>query len=112
MNDGRRYSDDELRGFAATFARDGFVRLDQHPAVLARWQIAFAPLLARQLTLSDGEANRGSARYYVTLPLELPFADPSVYDDPDIVDLCKLLVGDDLKHPNATIKHGSLFRRM
>jgi hypothetical protein len=98
MNDGRRYSDDELQGFAAAFTRDGFVRLDQHldPALLACWQIAFAPLLARQLELSDGEANRGSARYYVTLPFELPFTDPTVYADPDIVDLCKLLVGDDL----------------
>lgn len=39
--------------------------------------------------------NRGSARYYVTLPFTAPFADPSIYEDEDILAIVELLVGED-----------------
>lgn len=37
--------------------------------------------------------NRGAARYYVTLPFSAPFADPSIYEDEDILAIVKRLVG-------------------
>ncbi len=93
-----RYRADELSELATRFRQDGFVLLRGHfdPALLAAWRTAFEPLLERHLATPGGEANRGSARHYVTLPFRPPFADPRCFDNPDIVRLCRLLVGDDM----------------
>ena len=95
---GPRYTEPERREQAAAFARDGFVLLREHfaPAALNPWQAAFSPLLTRHLGRLAADANRGSARHYITLPFAAPFDDPRLYADPDIVALCRLLVGDDM----------------
>ena len=93
-----RYNDEAIAGLADDFRRDGFVVLRRHfdQAVLAAWKEAFAPLLRRHLE-SDGEAaNRGAQRFYVTLPFRPPFSDPAIYADPDVLALCRSLVGADL----------------
>ena len=93
-----RYSDVEVQAFAAQFRRDGFVLLPQHfdTSVLAAWHTAFAPLLEQHLATQGAQQNRGSARYYVTLPFSAPFNDPHIFADTDIINLCRSLVGDDM----------------
>jgi hypothetical protein len=84
--------------FAASFRRDGFVLLKRHFArdVLDPWRAAFEPLLARHIATDHAAQNRGPARFYVTLPFRAPFADPRIYADPDVVRICRLLVGADM----------------
>ncbi len=93
-----RSSAEQLEAYAEQFRRDGFVLLERHfdPAAIARWRQAFEPLLARHVDTQGTEQNRGSARYYVTLPFGEPFADPHFYADPDILKVCRLLIGDDM----------------
>jgi hypothetical protein len=89
---------EEVSMVAAAFKRDGYVLLRQHFSrdVLAGWRTAFEPLLERHIALEGETANRGAARFYVTLPFRLPFADPRIFADRDILQICRLLVGDDL----------------
>ncbi len=93
-----RYTEATLAEYARIFRRDGFVVLPRHfePARLAAWRTAFAPLLQRHLEHEGDDANRGARRYYVTLPFREPFADPAIYADPDVLHLCRALVGADL----------------
>ncbi len=93
-----RYDPATLAELASDFRRDGFVVLPQHfdAEKLAGWRSAFMPLLRRHLETDAESANRGSERYYVTLPFREPFADPAIYADPDVLHLCRLLVGEDL----------------
>ncbi|MEJ7712694.1 MAG: hypothetical protein WKF84_23310 [Pyrinomonadaceae bacterium] len=52
------------------------------------------PLLAEHV--EEGQLqNRGTARYYVTLPFTEPFSDPQIFDDDDIVKIVERLVGED-----------------
>jgi hypothetical protein len=93
-----RLNEREVQAYAERFRSDGFVRLDAHfdRAILAEWQRAFAPLLERHLATEESAQNRGSNRYYVTFPFRAPFADPRIYADPDVLRICRLLVGDDM----------------
>lgn len=93
-----RYDARAAEALAAAFRRDGFVLLQQHfeRDVLAAWRVAFEPLLARHLAADEAPHNRGAARFYVTLPFSEPFADARMYADPDILRICRLLVGDDM----------------
>lgn len=95
---GMRYTKATLADLASDFRRDGYVVLRRHfdPAVLARWRVAFMPLLERHRATEAETANRGTERFYVTLPFRAPFDDPAVYADPDVLHLCRLLVGTDL----------------
>ena len=52
------------------------------------------PLLRDHVATAVDDANRGPARYYVTLPFAEPFADPRVVFDPDVLAICRRLVGD------------------
>ncbi len=93
-----RYDEAALAVFATDFKRDGFVVLRRHfePATLRAWNVAFAPLLERHRTTEAATANRGTQRFYVTLPFRAPFDDPSLYADPDILQICRELVGPDM----------------
>lgn len=93
-----RMSESALQACAARFRRDGFVLLRQHfdRAALAAWREAFEPLLERHLATEGAKHNRGSARYYITLPFRAPFDDRRFYEDPDLLTICRLLVGDDM----------------
>jgi len=90
-----RYNQSQLESFAKAVLRDGYCVLRDHfsPATLDTWRQAFTPLLEDHVAREGKLQNRGSARYYVTLPFAAPFADPSIYEDDDILAIVELLVG-------------------
>jgi len=92
-----RYTLAEHDAFAAAAIRDGFVILPGHfPAdKIQAWKEAFRPLLDEHIAREGHLANRGSSRYYVTLPFEGLWADPTVYEDDDVLAIVGKLVGDD-----------------
>ncbi len=77
--------------------RDGFCVVSSlfSRATLARWRQAFHPLLDAYITEGGSELNRGSARYYVTLPFVEPFADPSIFEHDALLAILEGLVGED-----------------
>lgn len=93
-----RYNQQQIESFAQAVLHDGYCVLRNHfsPATLNSWNKAFAPLLSVHIDRQGKLQNRGSARYYVTLPFTTPFADPSIYEDEDILAISKLLVGEDM----------------
>jgi hypothetical protein len=96
MNKGR-YSGAEIESFAGDVLRDGFCILPEHfpKDTLRAWRATFAPLLAEHIEREGHLRNRGAARYYVTLPFDAPFADPSIYEDPDVLAVVEHLAGED-----------------
>jgi hypothetical protein len=96
MNQGR-YSEAEIVDFAEAVRRDGFCLLPDHfpQETLRAWRAAFKPLLAAHIEREGHLRNRGAARYYVTLPFHAPFADPSIYEDPDMLRIVEQLAGED-----------------
>ena len=93
-----RYSQTEIEAFTRAVLADGFCILREHfsRATLERWREAFTPLLATHIAREGHLKNRGPARYYVTLPFAEPFADPSIFEDDDVLAVCERLVGRDL----------------
>lgn len=94
------YDEATLDTFAADFLRDGFVLLPNHfpRSTLLAWQAAFATLL--QPHLDDARkrkvsGNRGPGRYYVTLPFEGLFADPTIFCDDDVLGIVERVAGAD-----------------
>jgi hypothetical protein len=65
------------------------------PATIKKWNTLFQPLLKRHIANEGHLANRGASRYYVTLPWQMPWNDPTIYDNNDILTLVHHLVGDD-----------------
>jgi hypothetical protein len=96
MNQGR-YSEAEITEFAGAILRDGFCILPEHfpRETLDAWRAAFTPLLTEHIAREGHLRNRGAARYYVTLPFDAPFADPAVYEDPDVLAIVERLAGVD-----------------
>jgi hypothetical protein len=92
-----RYSEDEIKGFVREVSEDGFCVLRGHFArgKVEAWRAAFAPLLARHVEREGHRLNRGPGRYYVTLPFAAPFADPEVYEDDDVLEVVRGLLGED-----------------
>jgi ectoine hydroxylase-related dioxygenase (phytanoyl-CoA dioxygenase family) len=92
-----RYSAAEHDRFARDFNRDGILLLRGHfdPEVLRAWNLAFQPLLAAQRERERDDPNRGAERYYVTLPFSAPFADPAIYEDPDVLAIVERVAGPD-----------------
>ncbi|HXH32727.1 MAG TPA: phytanoyl-CoA dioxygenase family protein [Bacteriovoracaceae bacterium] len=91
----RRYTDEQISSFVAEALRDGFYVLKGHFSreKLEQWQAACLPLLQQQIELEGGNTSRGANRYYVTFPFAAPFADPAIYQDPDIIAIVEQLVG-------------------
>jgi ectoine hydroxylase-related dioxygenase (phytanoyl-CoA dioxygenase family) len=100
-----RYSQTEIQEFVGRVLEDGFCVM---PGRFARgkmeaWREAFAPLLERHIEREGHRLNRGPGRYYVTLPFREPFADPSVFEDDDVLAVVAGLVGEDAQfHQLAT----------
>lgn len=91
----RKYTDEVISELAAEALRDGFCILRNHfpkEKILA-WREATLPLLEKQIAIEGKETSRGSSRYYVTYPFKGPFADPEIYEDPDILALVEILAG-------------------
>jgi hypothetical protein len=100
-----RYNQAELQGFVGRVLADGFCVLPRHFAreKMEAWREAFAPLLERHVEREGHRLNRGPGRYYVTLPFREPFADPSVFEDDDVLAIVRRLVGEDAQfHQLAT----------
>ncbi|MBD2101969.1 phytanoyl-CoA dioxygenase family protein [Leptolyngbya sp. FACHB-261] len=92
-----RYNQQQIDAFAEAVRKDGFCVLLSHfsSATLNTWREAFNPLLSSHIEREGRLQNRGSARYYVTLPFTAPFAEPSIYEDPDVLAIVEQLVGED-----------------
>lgn len=92
-----RYDSNQIKQFAESVITDGFCVLPKHfsPEKLDQWRQSFLPLLEQHISREGHLQNRGPARYYVTLPFAEPFADPSIYEDDDILALVEELVGAD-----------------
>jgi ectoine hydroxylase-related dioxygenase (phytanoyl-CoA dioxygenase family) len=92
-----RYSAADHDALASQFNRDGLVLLKNHfpRATLARWREAFEPLLKAQVEKDRDDPNRGAQRFYVTLPFHGLFADPAIYEDPDVLAIVERVAGPD-----------------
>lgn len=90
-------SQQDIQALTQAVLRDGFCILRQHfsPDTLRSWHQAFTPLLEDHIAREGDLQNRGAARYYVTLPFQAPFADPSIYEDDTILAIAAGLVGQD-----------------
>jgi hypothetical protein len=97
QNMSTRYDSTRIRQFAESVITDGFCVLPRHfsPEKLDRWRQTFLPLLERHISREGHLQNRGPSRYYVTLPFTEPFADPSIYEDDDVLAIVEQLVGTD-----------------
>jgi ectoine hydroxylase-related dioxygenase (phytanoyl-CoA dioxygenase family) len=97
----RKYSNTELEALAHTALADGYCILRDHfsKQTLETWREHFTPLLERHIEREGHLLNRGSARYYVTLPFTEPFADPAIYEDDDVLAIVEKLVGEDAVMP-------------
>jgi ectoine hydroxylase-related dioxygenase (phytanoyl-CoA dioxygenase family) len=92
-----RFTVDEHDALARDFNRDSIVVLRNHfdPAVLRRWSREFAPLLEAHMVAERDNPNRGSQRFYVTLPFSGTFADPAIYEDDDVLAIVERVAGPD-----------------
>ncbi|HEX2540177.1 MAG TPA: phytanoyl-CoA dioxygenase family protein [Caldimonas sp.] len=92
-----RYSAAEHDAFARAFNRDSLVVLRRHfdPELLRRWAREFEPLLAENVREEEDNPNRGPRRFYVTLPFRGVFADPAIYEDPDVLAIVERVAGPD-----------------
>ena len=90
-----RYDRTQIEQFAQSVITDGFCVLPEHfsPEKLDRWRQSFLPLLDRHISREGHLQNRGPSRYYVTLLFTLPFADPCIYEDDDVLAIVEQLVG-------------------
>ncbi len=90
-----RYTEAEIEGYTQQILRDGFCILKGHfpKEKLQTWKEAFDPLMEQRI--QDGTASeRGPKRFYISLPFTMPFADPAIYEDPDILAILERLGGD------------------
>ncbi len=92
-----RYDSTQIKQFADAVITDGFCVLPRHFSTdkLEHWRQSFLPLLERHVEREGHLENRGPARYYVTLPFTQPFADPSIYENDDVLAIVEQLVGTD-----------------
>ena len=92
-----RYSEAEIDSFTEQVLRDSFCILKGHFSVetLNNWRESFTPLLEAHIAREGHLFNRGPGRFYVTLPFTEPFADPSIFEDEDVLAIVKRLVGED-----------------
>jgi hypothetical protein len=92
-----RYTAADHDAFARDFNRDGLVMLRNHfpRDKLERWREAFQPLFFAQVEKEMDDPNRGSQRFYVTLPFQGVFADPEIYEDPDVLAIVERVAGPD-----------------
>ena len=92
-----RYTAAEHDALAEDFNRDSIVVLRNHldRDVLREWAHAFAPLLAAKIKRERDNPNRGAQRFYVTLPFLGTFANPAIYEDPDVLAIVERVAGPD-----------------
>ena len=93
-----RYTSSELDEFARAARRDGFCVIPGlfPKDLLITWREAFGPLLEAHIAREGHLRNRGTGRYYVTLPFTAPFAEPRLYEDETVLGVVERLVGADM----------------
>eukprot|EP01043_Picozoa_sp_COSAG02_P010289 COSAG02_NODE_359_length_23842_cov_22.550011_4_plen_275_part_00 len=91
----RVFSDSELDEFADEVKRTGSALLKNvlDPAKLKEIRRAYSSVLAARIKRAGPD--RGPGRYYATPPFVMPFADPDIFQQPDILGVVRRLVGDD-----------------
>ncbi len=89
-------SAEQIAFYTSEVLKDGFCVIKQAfpRQKLEAWNEAFTPLLEEYLADGGSDLKRGACRYYVTLPFLRPFADPEVFENDDILAICKGLVGE------------------
>ena len=92
-----RYTRSEIEQFTHEAITKGLCVLPGHFPVkkLERWREEFLPLLDAHVEREGHIQNRGSQRFYVTLPFVEPFADEEIFADPDVLAIVENLVGKD-----------------
>jgi len=92
-----RYNQSEIEQFTHEAIERGQCVLRGHFSAekIRLWNEEFQPLLAAHVERERGNENRGSNRYYVTLPFTEPFADEEIFADPDVLAIVENLVGKD-----------------
>ncbi len=90
-----KYTDEQLDELAERFNADGFLTLEGHlnTELLRAWKAAFQPLFDAHMEREGHTQNRGANRHYVTLPFVAPFADPAIFEDPDILGIVERVAG-------------------
>jgi ectoine hydroxylase-related dioxygenase (phytanoyl-CoA dioxygenase family) len=81
---------EEVRRTSATVLRGLFP-----VETIDAWNLAFQPLLQRAIAREGDDPNRGRNRFYVTLPLQAPWADPQIIDNDAVMAVVSDLVGAD-----------------
>jgi hypothetical protein len=91
----RLFSDSELDEFADEVKRTGSALLKSvlDPAKLKEIRKAYSTVLDARIKRAGPD--RGPARYYATPPFVMPFADPEIFQQPDVLGVVRRLVGDD-----------------
>lgn len=92
-----RYRQSEIEQFTHEALIEGLCILRGHflAEKLRRWNEEFQPLLKAHVEREGHIQNRGSQRFYVTLPFTAPFADEEIFADPDVLAIVENLVGRD-----------------
>ncbi len=93
-----KYSAAEIKKLVAAVKRDGHVILRNHfqKELIQKWNENFLPLLHEHIEREGHIKNRGTNRFYVTLPFEGMWNEPKIYEDPDVLAICEQLVGPDM----------------
>lgn len=96
----RRYSEERIQALVDEVLTDGFCILKHHFSVgkLKRFAQAFDTVLHERIAAGTA-SGRGPNRYYISLPFTMPFADPEIYADPDILAIIERLAGPDVVMP-------------
>ena len=91
----RLFSDTELDAFADEVKRTGSALLKGvlAPQKLRDIREAYSSVLAARIERAGPD--RGPARYYATPPFVMPFADPEIFQQADILGVVRRLVGDE-----------------
>jgi len=82
-----KYSDADLDRFVADLNRDGICVIPGvlDPALVEEWRQAFERLFQERQNRPGGLAPREQARFYLTLPWVLPFANAEVFANPTLL---------------------------
>src|SRR5215218_9003381 len=92
-----RYDRSQIDQFTHEVMTDGLCILRDHLPVgkLNRLNEEFLPLLHSHIQREGHIQNRGSQRFYVTLPFIAPFADEEIFADRQVLAIVENLVGRD-----------------
>ncbi len=90
-------SEQQIADYAQAVLDDSFCLVPGlfDPEVLDKWNAAFQPLLEEHIQREGHKLNRGSNRYYVTLPFVEPFANPAIFENDVLLGIVERLVGKD-----------------